>query len=294
MGCAKVSPGCQNCYAERENRRFAWVDQWGPDGQRRIASAAYWRQPLIWECKAAADGIRRRVFCGSLMDVFEDRSDLVAPRSQLWQLIEERPHLDWLLLTKRIENVMRMVPEQWLRHWPANVWPGATVENRQMAILRIPPLLRIPAAVRFVSCEPLLGEVDLSPWIWGNRCPDPQCGDSTWDHYCMLGEQRLHWVIAGGESGPDARPVYPDWVRRLRDQCQAAGVPFFFKQWGEFAPYDGQTKDRVYLVERSGAVEHVGCWDRPGSAAVMEHVGRKAAGDLLDGRAWHEFPEARQ
>lgn len=125
------------------------------------------------------------------------------------------------------------------RYWPTalpGVWLGVSVEDQHAADTRIPILVSCPAEARWLSVEPMLGPVDLSLWIWGDRCPDRQCRDSTWDHECRLGEQRLRWLVAGGESGPGARPVHPDWLRSLRDQCADAGVPYLVKQWGQYAP----------------------------------------------------------
>ncbi len=154
-----------------------------------------------------------------MADVFELRDDLSGARAALWKLIEQTPSLDWLLLTKRPENASAMVP--WGNAWPANVWLGATVEDQERAVLRVPWLLNAPARVHFVSCEPLLSSLDLTEW--------------------MVGAPRIDWVIAGGESGGHARPTQPEWFRGLRDQCQQHGVRLHFKQWGEWAPDAGGT-----------------------------------------------------
>ncbi|SFV08001.1 Phage protein Gp37/Gp68 [Alicyclobacillus macrosporangiidus] len=158
------------------------------------------------------------------------------------------------------------------RVWPLpNVWLGVSVENQDAADERIPLLLETPAAVRFLSCEPLLGPVDITKAMYGS--PDGD-GMNWFGHTDGFGHEAcLHWVIVGGESGPNARPMHPDWVLSLRDQCQDAGVPFFFKQWGEFVPVD---------------------WVRAGSSGFpVRRVGKKAAGRMLDGRTWDEYPEAR-
>ncbi len=231
-GCTKISEGCKNCYAETLSKRNpATLGIWGDNGTRVVASESYWKQPLKWNRQAECDcnssrlgghitcafcesgGVRPRVFCASLADVFEDRPELTEPRRRLFDLINETPNLDWLLLTKRPENIEPLFNEV-VHHfgWDEdlsvmNTWIGTTVENRK-AKERIEILRQIPAAVRFLSCEPLLedlGEVDLTG---------------------------IHWVICGGESGPGARPVDIRWFRSLRDQCVAAGIPFHFKQWG--------------------------------------------------------------
>jgi protein gp37 len=167
IGCTRVSPGCQHCYAEAFARRYNKAE-WGPTAQRVRTSAANWRKPIIWNRKAQDEGIRRRVFCASLADVFEDNDQLLEWRGELFRLIEQTSSLDWLLLTKRPEHVNDMVPAYWRtgRHWPANLWIGTTVENQAAADKRIPALINIPAPVRFLSCEPLLGAVDLATWFW--------------------------------------------------------------------------------------------------------------------------------
>ncbi len=237
-GCTRVSAGCVNCYAATFARRFDV--QWGPQAQRRIASPDTWAKPLDWNRKAQRQGVRRRVFCASMADVFEDRPELNAPRIQLFNLILETPHLDWLLLTKRIENVMTMIPAAWQTALPGNVWLGTTVENQAMADKRIPELLKVPSRIRFLSCEPLLGPVDLHF--------ERSFEEGGEQQYRMDG---LHWVICGGESGHGARPMHPDWALDLMYQCFAASVPFFFKQWGGVNKkqagrvLDGRTWDQV-------------------------------------------------
>ncbi len=234
-GCSRVSEGCRFCYAETRAKRFGTV-QWGPQGTRRVASEAYWRQPLKWDREAKAAGERRRVFCASLADVFEDRPELIKPRKRLFEVIRRTPNLDWLLLTKRPENFKEMLP------WPGwpdkNVWLGVSVENQAAADERIPLLLQTPAAVRFLSVEPLLESVDLSQWR-------PQGG--------------IHLVIAGGESGPHARLCDITWLRSLRGQCQTAGVAFFLKQlgsrpcWSPAGGASGKWPDHVrFDYERAG------------------------------------------
>lgn len=218
-GCAKVSDGCAHCYAERESkRRGVSFGVWGDNGVRTVASDSYWQLPLRWNREAQERGERSPVF-PSLCDPFEDRLDLVVPRRRLWRLIEETPNLDWLLLTKRPENIEAMRPS--VGSWPwSNVWLGASVENQEQADKRIPVLLQIPAAVRFVSAEPLLEPIRLD--CYGlTGCP------TGW-----LDEPGIDWLIVGGESGPGARPFDVAWARDLRDQCRAAGVPFFLKQLG--------------------------------------------------------------
>ena len=299
IGCTKVSPACDHCYAERLMDHRMHKVQWGAGQPRQRTSAANWRQPLLWEREHEAfalahDGRRRRVFCASLADVFDNSVDS-AWRADLFALIESTPHLDWLLLTKRIGNAKDMIFEARKAllapgqlYWPPklpNIWLGATVVTQEEADRDIPKLLAVPAAKRFVSIEPMLGPLDLQRWLWV-CCGDMQPGNDHGmlgqepDHCCGRPDHRdeLHWVIAGGESGPQARPMHPDWVRSLRDQCAAAGVPFHFKQWGEFAPYDRGAVDSTLLATPKAL-------DGP-----MGRVGTKAAGRLLDGVEHNAFP----
>lgn len=212
-GCTKVSPACDHCYAEAYGKRFGIA--WGPGAKRVLASEAYWRQPLKWDAKAKAAGKPLRVFCASLADVF-DAEIPDSWRDGLFELIDRTPNLIWMLLTKRSKVALDYLGDIAPR---PNVWIGTTVENQAMAELRIPLLLKIPAAKRFVSCEPLLGPVDLTPWLR----PDPEgTGPSK--------RVVLDWVIAGSESGHGARRCDLAWVRDLRDQCSAMDIAFFWKQ----------------------------------------------------------------
>lgn len=246
-GCSKVSPACDFCYAESWAKRSGIV-QWGNHPRRRT-SEGYWKQPLKWNRIAERDGVRRKVFCCSLADVFDNQ----APqewRADLWKLIAECRHLDWLLLTKRPQNIAKMLPQSWANGWDkgwSHVWLGATVENQEEADRRIGHLLSVPAKVHFLSCEPLLSRVHLP------------AQDTYWFP--------IDWVIGGGESGPNARPPMIGWARSLRDQCAKMGIPFFWKQWGEYAPDDP-------------SAEHT----------AMRRVGKKAAGALLDGVAHRGMP----
>lgn len=215
IGCTKVGPGCDNCYAEAlMDKRWHKV-QWGSAQQRQRTSAANWKQPLLWEREheafALMHGRRRRVFCASLADVFDNEAP-AAWRAELFALIGLTPHLDWLLLTKRIGNVPKMLEQPGIPKagLPANVWLGATVVNHDEYIRDVHKLLAVDASVRFLSVEPMLGPISPTPTTL----------------------QRLDWVIVGGESGAKARPIQREWVDSLRAECAAAGVAFFFKQWG--------------------------------------------------------------
>jgi len=215
MGCAKISPGCDNCYAEVSTPSRTLSIVWGPNEARRRTSSSNWLLPRKWNLGHAEFfaqyGRKRRVFCASLADVFDNKIDPTW-RHELWALIRETPNLDWLILTKRIGNVAAMVPYDWPTGFP-NVWLGISVVNQDEADRDIPKLFSIPAALRWLSMEPLLGPVDI---VRASSC-------------C---EQKIDWVVVGGESGPHARPMQSQWVDDLRHQCLSQDVAFFFKQWG--------------------------------------------------------------
>lgn len=289
-GCVRVSEACRNCYAETFDHRLGG-DHWGPNARRRFFGEKHWNEPLRWNERAAAAGERQRVFCASMADVFEklpndhpDALEMERARQSLFRLIDLTPALDWLLLTKRPENI---APWLWpagigAESLPANVWIGTTVEDQEQAGKRLPQILEVPAAVRFVSAEPLLGPLDLRRYLgcW-YRLPcerhsrfELECLD------CAASEPQransIHWVIAGGESGHGARPTNPDWFRSLRDQCQETGIAFHFKQWGDLRPTARGMDPRSMFAAVHGI--------------EFERVGAKAAGRLLDGRTWDEFP----
>jgi protein gp37 len=300
-GCQKVSPGCDHCYAEGWSKRSGVVE-WGPHAPRRRTSPANWAQPLKWNRQAKAEGRRARVFCASLADVFDNHPSITSGwHGDLWHLIAATPHLDWLLLTKRPQNIIKMMPESygapaWGYGWP-NVWLGTTVENQTEADRRIPVLLSIPAKVRFLSCEPLLGPLDLT------RCGRNDLGlrgDALrWPGFSGPSRSfghRIDWVICGGESGPGARPMHPDWARSLRDQCQAAGVPFLFKQWGEWAPAIHDPEHGGHVLRQTEPVGSFDSWKANAfdpnrlEGINWRRLGKKAAGRHLDGRTWDEVP----
>lgn len=303
-GCQHVSPGCDHCYAEAQAKRNASTfGGWGPHAARKRTSESYWRQPLKWNSEARKAGTRPRVFCASMADVFDNRVS-EDWRADLWTLIAQTSHLDWLLLTKRPQNIAAMLPVtnpdrpgyrpwniRWPEGWP-NVWLGTTVENREEMLRRGPALMTIPAANHFWSAEPLLGDLGMIPR-----------------------EIMPSWVICGGESGPGARPMHPDWARSLRDQCAAAGVPFFFKQHGEWAPAPWKLKreegenDEAYKARSdaegaSHAISFAGYsqklshkpWsierdcERPPGYYGIRWAGKKAAGRLLEGELHDAVP----
>jgi len=269
VGCSKVSEGCAHCYAEvstpARRSRAQELPLWGPDAARRMTSADYWKQPYQWDRQAAKAGEQRRVFCASLADVFEgyggqmigkdglplwwrvggdslcqcaerpgpdwEPYTMAEARAELFGVIEQTPNLTWQLLTKRPENMTRYAPAHWGHGWPANVWAGCSVENQRRADERIPHLLRVPAKVRFLSAEPLLGEI-VFRYAW--RPGGNHAGAFGADALRIMREQGhgIDWVIVGGESGQQARACHLEWVRSLVRQCRGAGVAVFVKQLG--------------------------------------------------------------
>jgi protein gp37 len=211
IGCTNISAGCDHCYAETMNAYRGWT-QWGPHGERRRTSPATWANPRKWQAGAKAfrraHGRRRRVFCASLADVFDNRAPAGA-REDLFALIRETADLDWQLLTKRPENLARFLPPDWGDGY-ANVWLGTTTEDHAAYSRRWPILARTPARVRFLSYEPAIGP--LGP-----------------DH-----DMAPDWIISGGESGSKVRIMQPRWARQVRDYCIAHDVAFFHKQWGDY------------------------------------------------------------
>jgi protein gp37 len=332
IGCTKVSieatggGGCDHCYAEVSTPvrvlRGKGAETWGAKAPRVRTSAANWALPKRWNAQHQAffaqHGRRQRVFCASLADVFDNAVD---PhwRADLFNLIAATPNLDWLLLTKRIGNVDNMlpVPFDFERLYP-NVWIGATVVNQVEADRDVPKLLSVPAAKRFLSMEPLLGPVAI--WKYTERHCERHPGKLDHDGKCEVCEGRgiwglgddvltesekapiragLDWVIVGGESGPSARPMDPAWAISLRDQCQDASVPFFFKQSGEWTyarPARSETPGRYALAPRTfdGPIVQIDHYPRQFTSfgsAILERVGKNAAGRLLAGREWNEVPQ---
>lgn len=308
-GCTRTSEGCLHCYIDRtppfrmERRRFDGPDIGATTGVRlhpeRLGVPLRWRKP-------------RRIFVCSLADLFHDD----VPDSyiaEVFAAMAQAPQHTFQVLTKRHARMRSLLGEDGVRLlgaapdettvqalydvWPLpNVWLGVSAENQKWADIRIPALLETPAAVRWVSAEPLLGPVVLAPeWL---QADDDACTCSETN-----GCRELGWVVAGGESGPGAQPMHPDWARSLRDQCVAAGVPFLFKQWGEWR--NGSADRRTergpdHAVHRDG--RHVLWSDYANSdlvkgdplqrhgACVMARVGKKAAGRELDGRTWDQYP----
>ncbi len=215
IGCAKISPGCLHCYAERMAiHRANWKVIWGSSGSRVRTSAATWKQPQTWNRNAQGLGRRPKVFCASLADVFEDRLDLVTVRQDLFQVIQATPHLDWLLLTKRPQNISTMLPRTWGTSGWSNVWLGTSAENQEHYDKRIESLLAVPSRIHFVSAEPLVGEIQIR-------------------HGKADG---LDWIIVGGESGAHFREMDLAWALKIRDDCAKRNVTYFFKQHSAYRP----------------------------------------------------------
>lgn len=340
-GCTKVSPGCDRCYIDRsapfrvEGRTFLPIRA---DGESKVGQSTgvllhpdRLDQPLRWRRP-------RRVFVNSLADLFHDDvpADYIArvfavmalAPDHIFQVLTKRHGRMKALLNSRdfrwrvwhamlaITHERSLPMPEGLTHpgtddqlvWPLpNVWVGVSVEDQARADLRVPALIDTPAAVRFLSCEPLLGEVDLARTFRACRPND----DHPWTGHQLAARQVLHWVIAGGESGPGARPMHPEWARSLRDQCAAAGITYFFKQWGEWAPHriDGgahtnhqvtahrsrHESDRFrpngvrYQPDSAKMTDGVDDYSAPGMVSMLR-VGKRAAGRTLDGRTWDEQP----
>lgn len=287
-GCAKIGPGCDNCYAADRNARFNGGEavHWGPHADRRRTSERNWDNPLRWDRLAQKAGRRDRVFCASLADVFDNA---VPPtwRKDLWELIQATPNLDWLLLTKRVGIIERYLPADWGGGYH-NVWLGLTVVNQAEFNRDVPTFTQIPCRLRFLSCEPLLGPLSIK------------------------GMSGIDWIITGGESGPKARPAHPDWFRQLRDEAKEQGQYFFFKQWGEWkevAQEARETNGDHVTVEVGSTVAEAffrfgdllihpdsRCYTNPEQIPFdvpcrhIRRVGKKTAGAVLDGMEHRECP----
>ncbi|ERB51915.1 hypothetical protein N806_20415 [Rhodococcus sp. P27] len=317
-GCTKVSPGCDNCYAETFSERFRGTPghyfEGGFDIQLRPDKLD---QPLRWTRA-------RRVFVNSMSDLFHtdvptDFIDQVFGVMAA-NLVHDRPTHTFQLLTKRHGRMRSYLSDPDVRArialaaaqftddrrsdschdylmqgncWPLpNVWLGVSTEDQKWADIRIPALLETPAAVRFISAEPLLGPIDLAEvgappfWCLGHGRPAAECPNDL-----HLPRRGIDWVIVGGESGRNARPMHPEWATSLRDQCVTAEVPFLFKQWGEWTPIgpDEVGRDTVYLDAANGKGTHYAHRYRPG-VNQMTRVGKKATGRELDGRTWDGYP----
>lgn len=255
VGCTPVSAGCAHCYAKRIFERFHPGESFSDVKclEDRLEQPFRWKKPT-------------RIFVNSMSDLFHpDVPDVFIHK--VFRVIIENPRHTFLVLTKRPERMIDRVPV-----FPvSNVWLGVSVEDQKTADERIPILLQIPAAIRFVSVEPMLGAVNLKQYLVGD------CRAA--ENVSRNDRMGLDWLICGGESGPWARPIHQDWARSLRDQCQAAGVPFFFKQWGEWT---SEYPQKVSMANRKQTYVH---------GSVFYRIGKTSAGRLLDGLEWNEYPE---
>jgi len=295
QGCTKVSPACAHCYMFTDLKRYGR----DPTVVRKSADAT-WGQPIHrWKRGERAGQYKippgSKVFTCSWSDWFHKMAD--PWRGQAWDIIRQRPDVIFQIVTKRTERIADCLPDDWGSGWP-NVWLIATVENQEFADIRLPQLARVPAAVRGLSCEPLLGPLKIFGREDCPRCGGDGCDPDIWRlgigrhpiqmdpdpcQLCNLG-CAMDWIICGGESGHHARPMHPDWARGLRDQCVAAGVAFHFKQWGEHVPFDHASHEQI------ASFDNVSTW-RGAQSMPVYRVGKKAAGRMLDGRTWDEFPE---
>ena len=305
IGCTRISPACDGCYAAHLMETRMGRAQWGGPGKgagtRERTSAANWRKPIAWDKKAKAEGSRPFVFCSSLADVFDNEVDHEW-RSDLFALIHDTPNLVWLLLTKRPQNIIKLFDaiSRDRNAWPRNAAIGTTIEDQERADINVPALLDAKAALSpafaFLSCEPLLGPVNLrelrqynrqrKPWInalsgavtsGGLPTSRSECGISISTSWTS---PTIDWVITGGETDQGAhkaRPTHPEWFRSLRDQCVAYGVPFHHKQNGEW----------VSVSEVAGPGAHFKFED----GATVRHVGKKLSGRTIDGVTHDAFPE---
>ncbi len=300
IGCSKASDGCKNCYAERMAGRLAHMPgayeysnvvssnptKW--NGKTQLVQSAL-DKPLRWKKP-------RVIFVCSMGDLFHEDTDYLTIR-KVFEVMEQCPQHIFIVLTKRAQRMFHY-SEVLLQEPLPNVWLGVTAENQQTANERLPYLIKTPAAVKLVSVEPMLGAMDISMWFCSGYDEPPQ-------------DDVVDWVICGGESGPGARPMHPDWARSLRNQCRNAKVPFFFKQWGEWIPWEfdaqppfmnsqnGRFEDGHTLKIIDGKTgdtaknwdDGMWCIDEGFEQCLFEKVGRKAAGNLLDGERWEQYPE---
>ncbi len=235
-GCTRVSEGCRHCYAETWAKRHG--TGWGPQAERRTFGPQHWEEPHKWNRAAERDGVRRRVFCASMCDICEDHPVVAAEVEKLWPLIRATPNLDWQLLTKRPERFAIVHPNG---EYP-NVWLGTSCEDQKTLDERVPHLRNFPAAVRFLSLEPLLTPIDLRFGIvagkMGVRVATPR-------------DIGIHWIIVGGETGPGHRPCEVAWIDSIVEQCRVSGVPCFVKQDSGRRPgAQGRLSDAIWAVKQ--------------------------------------------
>lgn len=299
-GCSVVSEGCRNCYAMQVAARFSGDDPktGKPLAYKGLAyrneSGAHWTgevrlieehldDPLRWRKPA-------RIFVNSMSDLFHESIPDEWIHKIFQVMYDAKQHV-FQVLTKRPERMLRVISNSvYLTNAPLeNVWLGVSIEDQETADKRLPLLLHTPAAVRWVSAEPLLGPINLERWLCS--CP-VKCEMDSGSIPCSS-DGYLDWLVVGGESGPRARPMNPAWASSLRDQCVAAGVPFFFKQWGAWGEtatlgFGDSPRAETHVFETGESIKTFG-----GSVPFgieMRRVGKKEAGRMLDGRTWDQLP----
>jgi protein gp37 len=294
QGCTKVSPACQHCYM------FADLKRYGRDGSIVVRSKPPTFNLPMKKRRGGQYAIPPgwKVFTCSWSDWFHERAD--PWRAEAWAIIRQRADVIFQIVTKRTERIATCLPDDWGSGYP-NVWLTATVENQEWADKRIPELVQIPATIRGLSIEPMLGPINLDKHLW----PFDELGrakiemrSSPEPHGVRKPLGLLHWVIVGGESGHGARPMHPDWVRSLRDQCVASDTAFFFKQWGEFAEPQqvvngvpvSAMRHAVAMLPRGRVCDRNEPIPKNAGAAILARPGKELAGRMLDGRTWDEFP----
>lgn len=341
-GCSRVSEGCRNCYAEKVAKRFSGTGQpyegliaSGGQWNGNITLAHHLLgEPLKWKSP-------KKIFVNSMSDLFHENvpfefiasvfAIMGVTTRHTYQILTKRPQrmrefFDWALMRQdslgeweKLEPTDFNADSRIFDHWPedvewrgydncgplfpyTNVWLGVSVEDQKTANERIPWLLKTPAAVRWISAEPLLGAIDLNAITYEKDQHSECILDALFcedhpDDCGPIGTATLDWVVVGGESGPGARPTHPDWVRSLRDQCVSAGTAFFFKQWGEWADVDNGPKDDSAYDGKPECWAHIEGGHHTGGMGVdffnmhpMYRVGKKKAGRLLDGAEWSQFP----
>jgi protein gp37 len=272
IGCQKISDACDNCYAATWDQRFKG-DRWGPFAKRTLTVNSTWFKPLKWNRDAISEGVRKKVFCASLADIFDNHHSILSGwRKDLWQLIRATPNLDWQLLTKRPQNIEQYLPDDWSNGYK-NVWLGITAENQLEYKRRWKALSFVPCKIKFLSCEPLLGPIDLHD------------------------ESEIDWIIIGGESGSKARPMNPQWADDIVLQCEKLNIPVFFKQWGEWAPksFCQNISERKFRnMEFVAMNKYMNKKCRNCYGHDMYKVGKKNTRNMLHLGEYHDFPLTKE
>mgnify|MGYP000879394017 CR=1 FL=1 len=333
-GCSRVSEGCRHCYAEGVAARFSGPGQPYEGLAKFVDHKPRWTGEILFIEDVLTQPLRwkkpRKIFVNSMSDLFHEKVQdewldrafavMALTPQHTYQVLTKRPDRmlewfksrgEWPLMSMLFDGLPYTLGEKaFLRSsyanigdipWPLpNVWLGVSVEDQKTADERIPILLETPAAVRWLSMEPLLGPVNLTRIHFRNDQGNMEEWDALDAHPMpnsvepgspIIGadDPVIDWVVVGGESGPNARPTHPDWIRLIRDQCQTAGVPFFFKQWGEWSPVQ-------YVSDTGKALLKVSCDGKKETlldGVNLKRLGKKASGRLLDGREWNEYPEVR-